>query len=233
MSGFGRFVFQDRTYYLGQMNGGLFHGRGMMFQEWSGMRKDGEWEYGSFVPANKPSEEQRQQNLQKWDAYQNELLVKHQEVLAERKRKEEEEAIKIDAAWNAFQDKRDEERPNETPANFVHRVDHFMMLTHCDKMITMYDFADQGVTEIVEGDDNYNEISDVPTMLIAYIQKQSTKSVTVPDREPAEGFINNYVEEVDEYASECEPVDPDNWQINLDTEMDFSAPESIYFSELS
>ena len=84
-------------------------------------------------------------------------------------RKEEEEDIKGEAAYNAFQDKREEERPNEVPADFDHRVDHLMMLTHCDKMITMYDFADQGVTEIVEGDDNYREISDVPTMLIAHI----------------------------------------------------------------
>lgn len=57
MSGFGRFVYNNKSYYLGQMLNGLFHGRGMFYCSLNDTRKDGEWEYGSFVPPNKPSEE--------------------------------------------------------------------------------------------------------------------------------------------------------------------------------
>ena len=49
---------------------------------------------GSFVPPNLISEEQRQENLQKWSAYQDELLIKDQEMRIERAKKEEEFAQK-------------------------------------------------------------------------------------------------------------------------------------------
>ena len=57
MSGYGRFVFQNQSYYLGEMQGGLFDGRGCFYSSLSEERKEGEWEYGSFVPANRISEE--------------------------------------------------------------------------------------------------------------------------------------------------------------------------------
>ena len=84
------------------------------------------FELGSFVPSNKISEKDRLQNLKKWDDYQNQLLKKHKEVLKERKRNDIEMNLKTDQAWDAFQIKRQKDRPNEVPAIFKHRVDLYM-----------------------------------------------------------------------------------------------------------
>lgn len=59
MSGFGRFIYQNQSYYIGQMLDGQFHGMGKLVQPWCETTKEGKWEFGSFVPENKPSEELR------------------------------------------------------------------------------------------------------------------------------------------------------------------------------
>ena len=46
----------------------------MFVQPWSDTKKEGEFEFGSFVPPNLISEKERKSNLKKWDAYQNKLL---------------------------------------------------------------------------------------------------------------------------------------------------------------
>ena len=183
MSGFGRFIYQDQSYYVGQMLDGQFHGQGKFYQAWCDNTKEGKWEFGSYVPENKPSEEQRQEQLQRWDAYQNQLLQQHHQVKQEKMRKEQEDLMKIDAAQNAWQAKREAERPNEVPVNFKHRVDIIMEYVQLDKLITMYDLK-----ELVEGDDTHREISAIPPYLVRECMKQSNRDVTVPSRDPAGPF---------------------------------------------
>lgn len=129
--------------------------------------------------------------------------------------------MKIDAAQNAWQAKREAERPNEIPAIFKHRVDNIMEYVQLDKLYTMYDWAASGVTELVEGDNNHEEVKTVPPYLVAKIMKQSTRALTVPDREPAGAF-----EEGEIHESECEEEVPD-W---MGQEIDFST-EKTYFSD--
>ena len=78
------------------------------------------------MPQNLISEKERKSNLKKWDAYQNKLLFKHKEVIKERKKKEKEQAKKIDQEWDDFQKKRFQQRQNEVLAKFKHRVDLIM-----------------------------------------------------------------------------------------------------------
>lgn len=89
------------------------------------------------------------------------------------------------------------------PVEFKHRVEVIWEYTQLDKMITMYDFAKNEIFELVEGDNNHEEIKDVPPYIVARIQKQSVKSTWVPEREPECSFEEGEIHESME--------DPDTW----------------------
>ena len=50
MQGFGRFVFFDGSYYIGQFNEGLFEGDGKYVHAKSETVLEGKFEFGSYVP---------------------------------------------------------------------------------------------------------------------------------------------------------------------------------------
>ena len=90
MHGYGRLTyFNSRTYYEGEFKNGLLHGYGK-YVEYSDnyaekvlTSKEGYWEYGSFVPENKVSEDQRQDSLKQWEKRQSDLLKQHNKIKKE------------------------------------------------------------------------------------------------------------------------------------------------------